>query len=117
MCLTQAAPLGTAVARADQTHPALFFSFTSAVLYLGQDGIAGTGPALVSRPAAPARCISAYRRQKRDGRTWTAHTTTRKPMLLLRLFGLFLLRAAAAALSFVLFHEPPRKTKPGRLTR
>jgi hypothetical protein len=61
--------------------------------------------------------FSAGRRQRRDGGTWTAHTTTRKPLLLLRLFGLFLLRTAAAALSFVLFHEPPRKTRPGCLTR
>ena len=43
--------------------------------------------------------------------------TTRKPMLLLRLFGLFLLRNEAAALSTLLFHEPPRTTFPGRLTR
>ena len=55
--------------------------------------------------------------QKRDGRTWTdADQTTRKPLLLFRLFGLFLLRRTAAALLWLLFHEPPRKTNPGHLT-
>ena len=38
-------------------------------------------------------------------------------MLLFRLFGLFLLRNEAAAFSTLLFHEPPRKTRPGHLTR
>lgn len=38
-------------------------------------------------------------------------------MLLLRLSGLFLLREAEAALLSLLFHEPPRKTFPGCLTR
>ena len=36
---------------------------------------------------------------------------TRKPLLSFRLFGLFLLRIAARALSSVLFHEPPRTTR------
>lgn len=40
------------------------------------------------------------------------HTTTRKPLLLLSISGLFLLRTAAAALSGLLFHDPPRKTSP-----
>jgi hypothetical protein len=35
---------------------------------------------------------------------------TRKPMLLLRLSGLFLLRLAERALSGLLFQEPPRNT-------
>ena len=37
--------------------------------------------------------------------------TTRKPMLLLRLFGLFLLRYATRALSRLLFQDPPRTTR------
>jgi hypothetical protein len=63
--------------------------------------------------------VLARLRQRRDGRAWTPprNTTTRKPLLLLRLFGLFLLRTRAAALSTLLFHEPPRTTKPDRLTR
>jgi len=41
---------------------------------------------------------------------WDEHTT-RKPMLLLRLSGLFLLRLEARALSGLLFQEPPRNTR------
>jgi hypothetical protein len=37
--------------------------------------------------------------------------TTRKPTLLFRLFGLFLLRMAQRALSGLLFQAPPRKTR------
>ena len=35
----------------------------------------------------------------------------RKPMLLLRLDGVFLLRLAERRLSGLLFHEPPRRTR------
>ena len=38
-------------------------------------------------------------------------TTTRKPLLLLRLSGLFLLRLAARQFLGLLFHEPPRNTR------
>ena len=38
--------------------------------------------------------------------------TKRNPMLLFELFGLFLLRYAQRALSRLLFHDPPRKTRP-----
>ena len=37
--------------------------------------------------------------------------TKRNPMLLFELFGLFLLRYAQRALSRLLFHDPPRKTR------
>jgi len=37
--------------------------------------------------------------------------TSRKPLLLLRLFGLLLLRLAERMLSALLFQEPPRKTR------
>lgn len=36
---------------------------------------------------------------------------TRKPRLLLRLAGLFLLRLAERALDGLLFHEPPRNAR------
>jgi hypothetical protein len=42
--------------------------------------------------------------------TWDEHIT-RKPMLLLRLSGLFLLRFDARALSGLLFQEPPRNAR------
>ncbi len=42
---------------------------------------------------------------------WDEHNT-RNPMLLLRLFGLFLLRLAERALSWLLFQDPPRSTRP-----
>ncbi len=38
-------------------------------------------------------------------------THTRKPMLLLKLSGSFLLRYAHRALRSLLFHEPPRKAR------
>ena len=41
---------------------------------------------------------------------WDEHNT-RNPILLLRLSGLLLLRAAARALSGLLFQEPPRNTR------
>ena len=41
---------------------------------------------------------------------WDEHNT-RKPMLLLRLSGLLLLRVAERALSGLLFQEPPRSTR------
>ena len=41
-------------------------------------------------------------------RTWAERNTTRKPELLLRLSGWFLLRPAQRALSWVLFLDPPR---------
>jgi hypothetical protein len=37
--------------------------------------------------------------------------TNRNPMLLFELFGLFLLRDAHRALSVLLFHDPPTKTR------
>lgn len=43
------------------------------------------------------------------GEMW-ADNTTRKPLLLLRLSGLFLLRLAARAFSGLLIQEPPRST-------
>lgn len=56
-----------------------------------------------------------------DRRPWTDRyfwqkkisweSTTRKPMLLLKLSGLFLLRAAQRALFRLLFQEPPRTTR------
>ena len=42
---------------------------------------------------------------------WDEHNT-RKPMLLFRLSGLFLLRFADRALSGLLFQDPPRSTRP-----
>ncbi len=42
-----------------------------------------------------------------------ATTTTRNPILLLRLSGVFLLRLAERQLLPLLFHEPPRKTRSG----
>ena len=45
------------------------------------------------------------------GKMWDA--TTRKPMFLLLLFGLFLLRYAQRAFLLLLFHEPPRTQPPG----
>ena len=41
---------------------------------------------------------------------WDEHNT-RKPMLLLRLSGVSLLRAAERALSALLFQDPPRTTR------
>ena len=41
---------------------------------------------------------------------WDSHNT-RKPILLLRLSGLLLLRAAERALAASLFHDPPRSTR------
>lgn len=41
---------------------------------------------------------------------WDTHST-RKPILLLRLSGLLLLRAAERALAASLFHDPPRSTR------
>lgn len=38
-------------------------------------------------------------------------TTTRKPMLSLRLFGLFLLRLAQRTFLALLLNEPPRSTR------
>ena len=70
---------------------------------------------MVGRPAAG--CVRATPPEKGRKKVDADTATTRKPMLLLRLFGLFLLRNEAAALSTLLFHEPPRKTRPGRLTR
>ena len=68
--------------------------------------------------AGRPRGACARPRQRRDGRKWTdAATTTRKPLLSFRLLFQFLLRASAEALSTLLFHEPPRTTFPGRLTR
>lgn len=37
-------------------------------------------------------------------------TTTRKPMFLLRLFGLFLLREAERTFLWLLLNEPPRSS-------
>ena len=67
------------------------------------------------RPAAG--CVRATPPEKGRKKVDADTATTRKPTLLLRLFGLFLLRNGAAALSLLLFHEPPRKTRPDRLTR
>jgi hypothetical protein len=39
-------------------------------------------------------------------------SATRNPILLLRLSGLFLLRYAQRALSWLLFHDPPRSASP-----
>ena len=48
--------------------------------------------------------------QRRDEMTWTR--TTRKPLLLLRLFGWLLLRAAARRLSvLLLLKDAPRSTR------
>jgi hypothetical protein len=41
---------------------------------------------------------------------WDAHTN-RNPMLLFRLFGLFLLRLAQRALFWLLFQDPPRTAR------
>ena len=41
---------------------------------------------------------------------WDEHNT-RKPTLLFRLFGLFLLRMAERALAWLLFQDPPRSTR------
>jgi hypothetical protein len=44
-----------------------------------------------------------------QGKMW--ETTTRKPLFLLRLFGLFLLRYAQRALLRLLLNDPPRNTR------
>ncbi len=62
-----------------------------------------------------------------DRRPWTVRrfwqrkisweSATRKPMLLLKLSGLFLLRTAQRALFRLLFQEPPRTTRSHGLSR
>ncbi len=69
------------------------------------------GRILCSGPAAVTACRLAFRRVRR------IVLERRKPRLLLRLPGLFLLRFAARALSAVLFQEPPRLTRFGPLLR
>ena len=49
-------------------------------------------------------------RPGKDRKTCDKHTT-RKPMLLFRLFGLFLLRLAERAPPRLRYHDPPRSTR------
>lgn len=63
----------------------------------------GTGPL--------AGSIQARNSTVRGGRSWGGAGAGRKPRLLLRLPGLFLLRLAARQLEALLFQEPPRFTR------
>lgn len=103
------------IVRADQTNPALFFSFTSVGRPPDDDEPTLPEPDPPWRADWPRKPCFAPEKGQKD--VDASRTTTRKPMLLLRLFGLFLLRTAAAALFGLLFHEPPRTTRPGCLTR
>lgn len=70
----------------------------------------------IQQPAIKAREPETLREGGRPSREKEKvvgrRTTSRKPLLLLRLFGLLLLRYAARALSRLLIHDPPRKS-PG----
>ncbi len=82
--------------RADGTRPRHLSFLASARKPWSADNSGGV-PGPHGEPRAPARrpktpCLG------RSGKMWDEHTT-RKPMLLLRLSGLFLLRLAQRALS------------------
>lgn len=59
----------------------------------------------------PARQFRQGRSREPPLRLKDVDATTRNPMFLFRLSGLFLLRYAQRALSAGLFHEPPRNTR------
>ena len=103
--------------RADQACPAPFFSFASVGGPLVRGEPTLPEPGRLWWAGRPRGAVDAAPPEKGRKKVDADTATTRKPMLLLRLFGLFLLRNEAAALSTLLFHEPPRKTKPGHLTR
>ena len=73
----------------------------------------GSAPGLktVEAPATGPAAITGPRlRHGKRKKMWDAQLT-RKPTLLLRLFGWLLLRLAARALLRLLFQEPPRNTR------
>ena len=64
-----------------------------------------------------SRCLRPCKQGDRHSGSMSAVLARRKPILLLRLSGVLLLRLATRTLAGLLFHEPPRITRLEPLAR